>query len=195
MNQRTGVALMVIGVLVALVGLIWLLTGEFGDGELAAPTSTTAVAAATTSTTGAPTTTTAAAPPTTAASATTTTAAPTTTTTTTTVPVETVEEFLASFRQALDADDLEFLFERLHPIAKDAYGEELCRDFIEREIAILENYQATADPGDPRQQSVSGTEVQVYDVPVEFDFQGQHFEAVGTFALVDGRVHFFAECR
>jgi hypothetical protein len=168
-NQRTGVALMVIGVLVALVGLIWLLTGEFGDGELAAPTSTTAVAAATTSTTGAP--------------------------TTTTVPVETVEEFLASFRQALDADDLEFLFERLHPIAKDAYGEELCRDFIEREIAILENYQATADPGDPRQQSVSGTEVQVYDVPVEFDFQGQHFEAVGTFALVDGRVHFFAECR
>ena len=41
-----------------------------------------------------------------------------------------------------------------------------------------------------------GTEVaEVFTVPVAFEFQGQTFEATATFAAVDGRMHWFTECR
>ena len=179
---------MATGVLVAIAGMVWILTGDF-DREPTAIAPTTSDPVTTTAQSAPPSTATA---PTSKAPTTTTT---TLLTTTTTVPVETVEEFLVIFRQALATDDLGFLFERLHPIAKDTFGEELCRAFVDREIAILENYEATAEPGESQQRTVSGIQVEVFDVPVEFDFQGQHFEAVGSFALVDGRVHYFAECR
>ena len=99
------------------------------------------------------------------------------------------------FREALEADDIDFLFERLHPIVTDAFGADLCRGFVEREIAILENYVATAAAGDPVSQSVQGVQVEIFNVPVEFDFQGQHFEATSTYALVEGEIRYFTECR
>jgi hypothetical protein len=193
--------MMAIGGLIAIIGLVWLLMGDFSDPVTASAPLTSDVPDTTVATTAAPAQTTTAEPQaTTTVAPTRTTAAPTTTTTvppttTTTVPDETVAGFLVAYREALDADDLDFLFDRLHPIVKDAFDEQLCRDFVAREIAILENYAATADPGEAAQTTVLGTAVQLYEVPVEFDFQGQHFEAVGTFALVDGRVHYFTECR
>ena len=140
MNPRAGIALMVIGGVIALAGLVWLLVGDFDDEQTTMPTTTTAVAAATTTTVSPPTTTTTVAPATTGAPTTTITAATTTTTqstTTTTFPAETVEEFLTVFRQALDADDLGFLFDRLHPIAQETYGEDLCRAFPGNEIELF----------------------------------------------------------
>ncbi len=201
-NTRTAIAMMVAGGLITLGGLIWLVTGDFDE----------TVAAAAPGTADAPATTSSAAPNSTLAEGEATTVAPTTTssttttttteplaedeaTTTTAPPVETVEEFLALFRAALDADDVDFLYNRLHPIVTDAFGADLCRAFVEREIAILENYEATAAAGAPITRSVQGVEVDIIDVPVEFDFQGQHFEAVSTYALIDGQVRYFSECR
>lgn len=188
---------MAIGGLIAVFGVIWLLTGDFDDSVVSAAPLPSIVPDTTVATTEAPQAITSAAAPTTTTAAATTTVATTTAppATTTTVPVETVAEFLVAYREALDGDDLDFLFDRLHPIVKDTFDEQLCREFIVREIAILENYAATADPGEPRQTSVLDAPVQLYEVPVEFEFQGQHFEAVGAFALVDGRVHYFTECR
>jgi hypothetical protein len=197
-NERTGIAMMAIGGLIAIIGLVWLLMGDFNDPVAASAPLTSIVTDTTVATTQAPPQTTTTAPVATTTAAPTTTAVPTTTvapTTTTTVPDETVAEFLVAYRVALDADDLEFLVDRLHPVVKDSFGEQLCQDFVAREIAALENYEATAEPGAPVPRSILGTSVQMYEVPIAFDFQGQHFEAVGTFALVDGRVHYFAECR
>ncbi len=200
MNERNGIAMMAIGGLIAIIGLVWLLMGDFSDPVTASAPLTSDVPDTTAATTEAPPqTTTTALEATTTIAPTTTTAAPTTTTvpptTTTAVPDETVAEFLVAYREALDADDLDFLFDRLHPVVKDSFGEQLCRDFVAREIAALDNYEATADPGEPVPRSILGMSVQMYEVPIAFDFQGQHFEAVGTFALVDGRIHYFAECR
>lgn len=193
--------MMAVGGLIAVTGLVWLLMGDFSDPVAASAPLTSNVPDTAVTTTEAPAQTTTTAPEaTTTIAPTTTTAAPTPTTavpptTTTTVPDETVAEFLLAYREALDADDLDFLFNRLHPLVKDSFGEQLCADFVAREIAALDNYEATADPGAPVPRSILGASVQMYEVPVAFDFQDQHFEAVGTFALVDGRVHYFAECR
>lgn len=196
MNPRTGIAMMAVGGLIALAGLIWLVTGDFDNVPesavlTAAPTATT-IATTSTTTTAAPTTTSTTTTTTTTTTSTTTT---TTTTTTTEPPVETVEDFLVLFRDALDNDDIDFLYDRLHPIVIDSFGADLCRAYVEREIAILDNYQATGPASSPETQTIQGESVDVITVPVEFDFQGEHFEANSSYALVDGEVRYFTECR
>jgi hypothetical protein len=118
---------------------------------------------------------------------------------TTAVPPEMVEDFVIAFRVAVDAEDVAFLMERLHPIVLEVFGEKLCRAFIEREILQLENYVQAGPVEGPTTRSFetpSGSgEAVTFSVPVEFVFQGQHFEDTARYGPVDGEMHWFTECR
>ncbi|MEX0699999.1 MAG: hypothetical protein WD354_09730 [Acidimicrobiia bacterium] len=170
-----GVVLIVLGVL-----LLW-------DSGQPQSTTTTLLAAPTTTTT---------APPTTTATTTTTTAAPTTTT----LPPETVEAFVATYRAALDADDVEFLFARLHPKVVETQGTELCRAWVEREVLVLDNYQIAGEitgPADERFPAPDGSQFAIADTfstTVTFTIEGQNFESEAGFALVEGVMHWLGTC-
>lgn len=152
------------------------------------------------------TTTTVAASPTTAATTTTTTQ-PTTTTTTTaptttviTSPPQSVEDFVSQYRAALDSDDVEFVFGRLHPVVVEAYGAELCRAWVEDEVITLEEYELVGVVAGPHTSRVSipGGEADIpksFSATVSFVFQGSSFEAEAGFALVDGQMHWLGVCR
>ena len=136
---------------------------------------------------------------------TTTTAAPTTTTapstTTTTVPPETVEGFVTLYLQALDEDNIEFLYQRLHPRVTEAYGEDLCRAWVEREIAVLSEYQLVGEASGPADQMFTdpnGEQFAIADTftaPVRFVFEGTTFESEAQFALLDSDIYWLGACR
>ncbi len=193
-SRIAGSAVMALGVVVLVAGILET-AGSSGDGPTpGTPSTTTSVAlpattaASSPSTTGAPTTT----------------AAPTTTTreprSTTTIAVETVDEFVAAFAQALAQGDVEFVFSRLHPAVIDLYGEDLCRAWTEREIMTLGEYQLKGAVEGPDDVMVSaGGETRavqdVYVAPIRFTFQGEAFDSQGQYALLDGVVHWLGVCR
>ncbi len=193
--------------MLVVAGLVFLVAGAVQIFGGSAATGVSSPAASPAVTTGpAPTST---APVVTSTSFTTTTTLPSTTTiptTTTTAAVattttaETFDAFVASFRRALDTDDVEFLFARLHPRVAEAYGAELCRGFIEREIVELDDYQTVGDPVGPRRKNLEagGTTITldgVYDVDVSFMFGGQAFSSPASFVF-DGTSWFWVgQCR
>jgi hypothetical protein len=123
-----------------------------------------------------------------------------TTTTSTTLPPETLAEFVDLFAAALEADDVQFIFGRLHPAVVDGYGADICLKFIEREIIALDNYRLTADPAPPADADFelpSGmvTIEAVVLASVAFTFGGEDFELPATFALVDGEYRWMTQCR
>lgn len=192
-----GRIMIVFGVLLVAFGVIGLFMGGADDEPVAGPSVDTTEAPSVTSPTTDPpsTTTTAAVPPSTSTSTTT---APTTTTTT--VPPETVEGFVVAFGTALDADDLDFVFSRLHPAVIDAYGEDLCLAWTEREILALENYQMTGTHTELGRSTVDlpGGAVPVeelFEVPISFVFQGSSFEDTASYAREDGIVFWLGNCR
>jgi hypothetical protein len=154
-----------------------------GDAQpVQATTTTTSLAAVITSTTIATTTTT---------------TVPTTTTTT--VPPQTVEDFVFQLRAAIDADDVEFVFGRLHPAVVDAYGAETCRSWVETEIIKLENYGVIGEvngPSDRTAKLPGGDQVikDMFDAPIRFRLDGQSFDSEGGFALVDGLIYWLGQC-
>jgi hypothetical protein len=184
-RRRWGAVLAVVGVVLAGFGVVDLIEG---DGEVSATTTATTPAAAPTTT-----------------STTSTTAAPSTTTTlaaTTTSVLGTgdVEAFVASYRAALDDDDVAFLVNRLHPAVKSGYGEELCNAWVEREIAHLGDYELTGPLAGPRTETfVMGTgSFEVTDVfsgPISFTFQGSSFDGQADFAVLDGVIYWLGVCR
>lgn len=110
--------------------------------------------------------------------------------------VELIEGFLDAFVEAIDEGDASFLTETLHTLVPNQFGVEVCEGFIEREILALSDYRTTGSVVGPEQRTVLGTSVtEFYEVPVSFVFQGQTFESLATFAVVDGRVMWFTECR
>ncbi len=181
-RKSIGLLLMGGGAALILIGVLMLA----GPTE-PAPTTTTAIAAPTTTTTAATTT-----------STTTTTTAPTTTTT---LPPETVEAFVATYRAALDADDVEFLFTRLHPQIIEIHSAELCRAWVEREVVNLDNYQIAGDvtgPADEMFTAPDGTQFAIADkfsTTISFTFEGQATESPAEFALVDGVMYWLGTCR
>ncbi len=207
MNPNTartlGFALVAVGALLAVIGLIALI----GGGDPAPTTTTSPVAAPTTQ---APPVTVATTAPTTTATpttiATTTTAAPTTTTTTmapttttsaappTTVTSDEalIQEFVVDYAAATEADDVDFLYERIHPAVIATGGEELCRNFVAAEIVLISDYQLTGPITGPVEllENILG-----YTAQVMFTFQGQSFTDNAQFAIVDGEVRWFTVCR
>ena len=195
MRNRIGMGVSVIGGLLILAGLIGLLT-QSDDGS--ATTSSTADAApvgpATASTTTAVRQSTSAVATTGEATTTApTTAAPTTVTST---PAQTVDEFFIDYVTAIEARNVDFLYDRLHPVVLEQPTADLCRAFIEREILALGDYRATGTVTGPLEHEVAGTLVtDFHSLPVAFEFQGQTFDGTATFAPVDGQMHWFTECR
>lgn len=182
------------GVMV-LSGLLLVIMGLGGGSgtETAAPTTSPTTATSTASTPAST------VPATSTSSATTTTAAPTTTTTTEApVPDETVDEFAEAFAAALEAQDLDFLFERLHPTVIERFGEEACRAHLASEFSPMRDYRVSGAVTGPESRQVetpSGTvTLEVFDAEVAFSYLGQEFEATGTFSLVDGEMYWFATC-
>ncbi len=117
-----GRVMMAAGAVLAVVGLVGLVTG--GDDETnVAPAATTTVGPTTTTTTVQATTTTVVAETTTEAPTTSTT---TTSTTTTTLAPETVEGFLAVFNEAFDTGDVDVLADRLSEATIERYGIDQC---------------------------------------------------------------------
>ena len=53
-----------------------------------------------------------------------------------------VEQFIPMYRIAIQLENVDFLFDRLHPEVLTLSTPELCRDFIEREILALQVTQA-----------------------------------------------------
>ncbi|MCB1245697.1 MAG: hypothetical protein KDB69_00350 [Acidimicrobiia bacterium] len=195
MNRWIGPVVMGVGAVVLVVGVIGL--GGSDSTEAAnTTTSTSAVATDSTTTTGAASTSTTAAETTSTSTSTTTTSS----TTTTTEAPETVEEFVKAFAAALEAGDREFVSERLHPVVSDAWGDDLCQAWIDREIVELRDYTLVAVTSGPADASVTtpGGQVSVadmYEADVTFTFQGQSFDSVGTFAPIDGMMYWLGQCR
>jgi len=107
-----------------------------------------------------------------------------------------VTGFFEAYVAAIDAGEVDFLYDTLHPLVLDQPTADLCRAFIEREILALGNYRTNGDIGEPVSQDVAGTTVpELYTIPVAFEFQGQTFEGTATFAPVDGEMRWFTTCR
>lgn len=112
------------------------------------------------------------------------------------VEAQTVEEFFVEHVEAIESGDVDFLVSRLHPVVLGMPSADLCRAFIEREILALGNYRIAGDVAGPVSQEVAGSAVpELYSVPVTFEFQGQSFTGVATFAPVEAQMHWFTECR
>ncbi len=194
MNRRTaGMGMMGLGAVLVVVSSIGLFA-ERGDADPVAAVTTTEPVVVTTTTSSSTTTTTA---PTTT---TTTTVATSTTSTSsaTTEPVDEkslVEEFIPMYRIAIQLANVDFLFDRLHPEVLNLSTPELCRDFIEREILELQEYEQIGPVEGPEVRDLGSGLESVYTVPVSFIFQGTPFEATASYAVVAGEVRWFTECR
>lgn len=187
----TGVALVVFGV----VG--WVLSGSDEEGSPEAP-----LAVATTVTTTTPVTddsvatlddfeldltpTSTTTPPVTDGSAPTPTSTP--------VLEETIEEFVGAFAAATEADDFEFVWSRMHPaVIERADGDEaLCRAWVEREILALSDYQLLDVIDGP---APLGEIPDVFTAAISFTFEGESFDGLGQYAVVDGRFTWLGLCR
>lgn len=187
-RRQAGAVAVVAGVLLSGLGILDIVGGRgSSDGALLSVATTAAVAAPTTT-----------AATTTVPITTTTTAAPTTTALI--LGVGAIERFVEDYRAALDSDDVVFLFDWLHPGVKDGYGSDLCRDWVAREIAALENYELTGPLVGPSSATIStesGTfEVDdLYSGPISFVYQGASFEGQAQFAIQDGSIYWLGICR
>lgn len=119
---------------------------------------------------------------------------PPTTSPPTTTNSRSVETFVVEYAAALDRDDIAFLLDRLHPVVISAYGADLCRDWIEREIVTLEGYRLTGPvlgPSPLRVAIPDGETVidDAFSAPVSFVFQGSTVDAEAGFASIDGVIH------
>jgi hypothetical protein len=201
MRRSYGVVLMGLGAILIAVGIVGVLSS--GDNEESSPSTAAAPATTTLPMTSTVTSTTATPEPTTTTTttttSTTTTAAPTTTTTTTTMPAETVEAFIEAYAQAADADDVDFFFDRLHPVVLARTDAAQCRDFIASDIVALENYRLNGEIEAPRAVTFDTPEGpitvdELYQAPVSFVFRDQSFKVVAAFAPVDGQMRWLTEC-
>jgi hypothetical protein len=63
----------------------------------------------------------------------------------------------------------------------------------------LEGYHLTGPPSDPVTKVFNTpngqASVAVIDAPIGFTFQGEEFDVTGSYAFVDGVMHWFTECR
>lgn len=180
------------GSLVAAVGLVWLIASLVGNGDFAGDTTSTTVLPSTISsitTTTLPETTTTSTPDTT-------TSADTQPTTSSGVfdEVAAVEEFVEDFAAAIESGHSAFLFERLHPAVKATYAEEACLAFIDDRVLSIEDYRQEGPVIGPFDAEFGEFPITSYEVPVNFEIDGDPLEETAVFSLTEGTVRWFAEC-
>lgn len=174
------------GLLIALIGIAaWLFSGN-GSSEPPAATEGSTIGLSTSTS-----------QPSTA----TTTGEPTTTSTTVAITTPTtidasgaIQSFVPMFADAIAREDVEFLLGTLHPSVFTLFDEETCRTFISDEILLLDQYRLIGDVDGPTAQLVAEMEVEMFQAPVAFAFQGQEFTSEAAFALVEGQVRWFTQC-
>ena len=107
---------------------------------------------------------------------------------------ETLEEFVAAFAAATEADDFDFVWSRMHPaVIERADGDEaLCRAWVEREILALDDYALLDLIEGP---APFGDLDNVFTVAVTFSFQGEDFDGIGQYVADDGRLLWLGQCR
>jgi len=188
MSRRSvGLALVALGGIVAVIGLIGMfVSNNGGDAEALLATTTTIQDSETTTTTAISATTT--------TQAITTTTSEATTTTTLNVTAE-IEAFVEGFAAAIEREDVDSLLATLHPAVLETFDEEICRTFIENEILHLLDYRLTGEIDGPNSQTIGSFTIDMYSGPVAFTFQGQDFESGASFAIEETGVMWFAECR
>ncbi|NND85167.1 MAG: hypothetical protein HKN46_08470, partial [Acidimicrobiia bacterium] len=107
--------------------------------------------------------------------------------------VESLESFIGAFSAALEAGDVEFVWERLHPEVIAVSDEATCRAWVEAEVMGLSGYTFIEETAGP--VTVQGI-ADVYVATVGFDFGGQRFEdQLGQFALLAGEWRWLGQCR
>lgn len=199
-----GALLIVVGLVGSLVGRTAVPAEAAGELPQVIETTTTSgipttTATTTTATTLPPPTTTLSPPPPTSQATTSTTRSSTTTTTTTLAPGQVIADFITAFGAAIAAEDVDWLFARLHPAMILGYGEDVCRGFIEDEILQLKEYTlrgaVTGPVAKTLETNVGSVTVEgIYEAEITFVFQGQSFDADADFVL-NGETTWLATCR
>ena len=112
---------------------------------------------------------------------------------------ESIEQFLFMFKLALGRDDVDWIFDRIHPVALSAAGEVACRIYVDNEFVKTTSIElvSVATGPDTITKELAGEEVEVrghYTAEVEVVFDGETFETVAEYALVDGHFRWFTPC-
>ncbi|MFQ5557129.1 MAG: hypothetical protein ACE5GB_06435, partial [Acidimicrobiales bacterium] len=112
---------------------------------------------------------------------------------------ETVESFVAAFDEALRTQNLDFLFDRLHPVALAAVPPGVCETFIETQFVDAAGLELAGPVEGPTSITFDTPDGPVvvddhYTAQVVLSFQGQSFDVQGAYALVDGRMHWLSSC-
>lgn len=191
MNRRAiGLSVMGLGFAMIVTGIIAL--GDSTDSEPeASPTSTISIQTTTTTSTPASTI---------PGPTTSTTAPPASTTTSTGAPAPSIIGFIAEYAAATESGDADFLFDRLLPGLRDAFGPDLCRSWVEREILAISGYTLTGEVSGPTSRTLVVGEAelstsQYFEGPVSFTFQGQSFDTVAQWVIEDEQVYWIGDCR
>lgn len=193
-RQGFGLSKRLVGLLLIAAGGVMVAVGLIGW----ATAGTTQQAVGTSTTVGAPVTSTS--ETTTSMPSATTTTPPVTTSTappTTTTTIDTdaaIEAFIELFTDAIATEDIDLLFETLHPAVVSLFDETTCRDFITEEIVQLREYRLIGEIDGPTAQSVAGVTVEMYRGPVAFTFQGEDFTSEAAFAFEGPEVRWFTQC-
>ncbi len=113
---------------------------------------------------------------------------------------EQLDEFVARFVAAIADGDVDFLVSRLHPMIIATFDEPTCRATVTDQILLFENFTVGEPLTGPNAETYTladGTTAvaEVYSAPISFDFQARSFDNAGTWGLVDGEVHWFLACR
>jgi hypothetical protein len=122
------------------------------------------------------------------------------TTTTSAAAPETVESFVAEFSAALVRGDSEFIYDRLHPQAIEAYGAATCRNWVHTQIMTMSDYQLAGNASGPLNQPLptptgAVTVPDTFVAPVTFIFDSQKIRAQVGFVPIDGKIYWLGRCR
>jgi len=191
-----------LGALLVIVGVVLLMSGDGGEVSASPPAPASATDTPTATDTPAPTPaeTSTPAPTETATPATpTATAAPTPSPVPTPLPAESVADFVLAFDTALSTGDLDFVFERIHPVAIAGFGAEFCRQFVDSQFSQATAMSLQGEPAGPSSTVVETpagetTIDDYYTGAVELILQGQTFEIEAGWAVVDGKVFWLTSC-
>ena len=111
---------------------------------------------------------------------------------------ELVETFTTDLVDAMQSQDVTFLFDRLHPAVLDIYGADACQAYL-GSIAGYSNIGVLqlSGPGDwVFERDGTSTPIQdAYTIEANFTLpEGQVNPAVAHFALMDGEMSWFTDC-
>jgi len=193
-RRRIGDAVLVIGVLVTVLGVVLTLTddGDDAPAEVVATPSHDATATPT-ATPRAETP-----EPIESTSAPTATPSPTPTTPAPTPTAEPIEAFYPAFNAALAEHDVEFLYARLAPPVFDRYGADQCRTYLDS-LPPQDSQLEVIDVAGPAawdwaSDDVVTTVPDAYTVTLERTVDGQTSQIESHVVHVDGEVRWFTDC-